>query len=380
MRKKDNLVLENNEALFETKEVEEKIIADEKEQTPAKEPVEEIKEDNNVKDVAEAPKTGATTFNSLALGSQSNNIKTATKVVKIDAEARKKLEAPYRKYIDSKEIIWGRVVSVIYDKDPKTKVKRGVGIVCDWNGKEVIIPDHAYFQNTRLLGGVNYEKMNKEEQIELKNKVASYQIGAIVCFVVTSVTYGKKGIGFIGNRTIALEKLQDFYFTHEHYKQTEENTLQVGSCAIARVLAVRSHNVLVECCGVETFIDSGVLTNIPVENCRDVVSVGDTIEVRIRKIYPEDKYLTVTGKTSENSQAISDDDVDTIQLVHFIKQNSSGTLTFRMKNGVNVVVTKNNLGSLRRAEKLVEGDNVIVKITGISKERRFYFGTVIAKR
>lgn len=328
----------------------------------------------------EGKKETPVALNSMSLGNSSKSLKNAPKTVEISKEdAYKKLRAPYDEAIKNKEIMWGQVVSVIYDIDQKTKKRKGVGVICDWNRKEVIIPDGLYFPDERLFGS-GYNRLNDEEKIVLRHKIASYQIGAIVCFVITSISISKKRIGLVGDRVTALNKIQDFYFTHENFKETPENTLKVGSIAMARVLAVRPHNVVVECCGVQTFIDANVLANVPVENCRDIVSVGDTIEVRIRKVYPKDKYITVTGKTFVPENHISEEDVGSIQLAYMIRKNSKDVYTFRLNNGATVMVQKSNLANIPNFEKLKEGDEIILKITDVSKEGIFYFGRGIARR
>lgn len=326
------------------------------------------------------PTKSMPTFNSLAIGVFSNEVKHNKQLSSVVSSVNQKMIEQFLAYKENKTVLWAKVSDVEYNVDPEGN-RTMVGIVCNWNnGIKVVIPDALYFMDNTLFGK-GYEEKSKEEQINTRHRIATFQIGAIVCFTVYSANeseYG--GLSIIGNRVEAMQELQDFYFTHEKYKKTDENTLVIGAIAQANVLSVKSHDVLVECCGVETHIDSFSIANFPVENCREVVSVGDRMSVRIRKVHYEPKpYLTVTGRIANVKVLVANTNVGTTTLAKLIERNEkAGNYTFRMDNGVNVVVSK---GFIRivNPERLVRGDKVVLQITKKSKDGTFLFGKVLQK-
>ena len=343
---------------------------------PQEEKSEEPKEENKLELPSEAQIKPVATLNSFSLGNMSNDIKSFVKPVRIE----NKIVNEFKTKMEKEEILWAKVTNVVFDySDKEKKNKSRVGIQCTWNGVEIMIPDNAYFPDKKLFGS-NYSKMNDEEKINQRYKVASYQIGAIICLVVDFASATNDGMIVLGDRNKALAKLQDFYFTHENYKQTINNTLEVGGTAIARVLAVRSHNVLVECCGVETFIDSFSLANVPVDNCHDVVEVGDVIKVKIKKIYPQDKYITVVGRTCDIEKLVEETEIGTLYLGTLISKNDKGVHTFRIGNGLNVCVGRGQIKNISNIDSLVRGDEIIIEIIGKADDNSFLFGRAVARK
>lgn len=321
----------------------------------------------------------AKTINPESLGVLSNEAKLITKFKEIDRETEKEISSTLEKYKKEKTILWGRIVGVDYD-NPNKKTK--VFIQCDWKEHvSVSIADNLYFVDNKLFGN-RYDKMTDEEKVEARHFIASKHIGAIICFTVQGFTrIGSEFIVF-GDRTEALDLLQDYYFRHEKFPQTEQNTLNIGDIVKAHVLGVRAHNILVECCGVETYIDNFAIANMPVDNCKKIISQGSTIDVKIRKIHINDdgtNYLTVVGRTCDIPKKVADTEIGSMHLAKLLfKNDKKGTLTFRISNGLNVLVFKKQVNVLN-PDRLVRGDQVVLKIKGKSKEEEFLIGLIEAK-
>lgn len=286
-------------------------------------------------------------------------------------DAIQKLE----KYKDENRILWAKIVGVEYD-DPKKKTK--VFIKCKWDEIEISIPDSMYFASNKLLGD-NYEKLSEERKAEVKYNVASLHIGAIICFTIDSILkLSETDYLIFGNRAKAMLILQDYYFTHNQFPQTEQNTLKIGDIVKAHVIAIKPYNVLVECCGVETYIDNFSISNMPVDNCRDVIERGSTIDVKIKKIYVNDdsNYLTVIGRTCNISEKMDEIKLNSLHLAKLIHLNEKkGTYTFRLSNGLNVLVYKKTIKNFN-PNRLVRGDSAIIRIVSKSKENEFLFGLI----
>lgn len=286
-------------------------------------------------------------------------------------DAIKKLE----KYKEENRILWAKIVGVEYD-DPDKKTK--VFIKCKWDEMEISIPDSMYFANNKLLGD-NYEKMSDTRKCEIKYSVASFHIGAIICCTIDGILkLSETDYLIFGNRAKAMLMLQDYYFTHNQFTQTEQNTLKIGDIVKAHVIAIKPYNVLVECCGVETYIDNFSISNMPVDNCRDVIERGSTIDVKIKKIYVNDdsNYLTVIGRTCNISEKMDEIKLNSLHLAKLIHLNEKkGTYTFRLSNGLNVLVYKKTIRNFN-PNRLVRGDSAIIRIVSKSKENEFLFGLV----
>ncbi len=272
------------------------------------------------------------------------------------------------------EVIWARVVGSELDKKAHS-----VAIVCLLDdGQRALIPDYLYFMpETKFDEG--YENQSDSEKAKIRQKLASYQMGAIVCFTILSVSKDEKmGLTIFGNRVEAMNRMQDFYFTHKKYPQTKENTIAVGDKTKARVLTVRSHKLFVECCGVETYLSPYYLSNETITNCKNLYKPGDVIDVEIRKMYTEPKnYLSLTSRfsiTKEKAQQIIKGStyLGTVERIDAQK----GTVSIRLTNGLNVSVLRNKIITVD-PKTLAKGDRVVVEVTKVLDE--FAQGFIIAK-
>lgn len=287
----------------------------------------------------------------------------------------RKIEEKYKKLQKDNEVIWARVVGSEEDKSRK----HSVGAVCDLgDGQRAIIPDSLYFMPDTQFDE-KYDEQSDAEKARIRKKFISYQIGAIVCFTVFSVSTDKdKGLTIFGNRIDAMNKLQDFYFTHINYPQTESNTIAVGDKTQARILTVRSHKLFVECCGVETFLSPYYLSNDTVVNCKDFYKPGDVIEVTIRKLYTEPKnYISLTARNSMSKEKMhqivkGSTYLGTVDRIDPKK----GTISVRLANGLNISVLREKIVTVD-PKTLAKGDKVIVEVTKVLES--FAQGFVIAK-
>lgn len=273
-------------------------------------------------------------------------------------------------YKKNKTILWAEVYSSEIDNNLGI-----VGILALWNGFRICIPDKMYFLDSYNFS-TDYRTLNPQEKLVVKQRFASYQIGAHVCFTITAIDRKPKedGDGFIygviGNRVEALNILQDIYFKHKKYNVGRPVDIKVGDIAEAHVLSVSSLYAVVEALGVETRVDAFSLSNEYVDNCHDIVKPGDTLKVRIRKLHINEgdkpTYLTVSARINKTPDAISNMKVGSTYLGVVTKFNKESNLyTVRLKNGVNAAVIEKNIVN---HQKLFNGDSVIVLVTTIEKE------------
>ena len=273
-------------------------------------------------------------------------------------------------YKKNKTILWAEV----YSSEIDTRLGI-VGILALWNGFRICIPDKMYFLDSYQFS-LDYKTLKPEEKVVVRQRFASYQIGAHVCFTITAIDRKPKEsgegyiYGVIGNRIEALNILQDIYFKHKKYNVGKPVDIQVGDLAEAHVLSVSSRYAVVETLGIETRIDAFNLSNEYVDDCHEIVKPGDTLKVRIRKLHinegNEPTYLTVSARLNKTPDAISGMKIGSTYLGVVNKFNKETSVyTVRLKNGVNASVFENNV---MNHQKLFSGDSVIVLVTEIEKE------------
>lgn len=273
-------------------------------------------------------------------------------------------------YKKNKTILWAEV----YSSEIDTRLGM-VGILALWNGFRICIPDKMYFLDSYQFS-LDYKTLKPEEKVVVRQRFASYQIGAHVCFTITAIDRKPKEngegyiYGVIGNRIEALTILQDIYFKHKKYNVGKPVDIQVGDLAEAHVLSVSSRYAVVETLGIETRIDAFNLSNEYVDDCHEIVKPGDTLKVRIRKLHineeNEPTYLTVSARLNKVPDAISGMKIGSTYLGVVTKFNKETKIyTVRLKNGVNASVFENNV---MNHQKLINGDSVIVLVAEIEKE------------
>lgn len=300
-------------------------------------------------------------------------------VAEDERKKREKLERFYsklRKYKDEEKVLWGYVSGAESDQSM-------AGAVVVWSDGEqsvrIVIPDNAYFMPNSVFPK-GYKDADKKGQIAARKQIISYEINAKICFVITSLMKTKDGPVLMGSRVRAMRKLQDRYFYHLNDKTLAETGTKIGDITKANVLYVRAYNVLVECLGVETYLDAFNLSNEAVDNCFDFVKPGDTVKVRIKKIHinEQDKegvYLTVSGRLNASSEQIKNIKKGATYAGVIKGYNKANACyTVRLKDGINVSVLKRNVN---KRLNLVRNDKVIVLVTSVKED--YVMGSIVTQ-
>lgn len=282
-------------------------------------------------------------------------------------------------YKNNKTILWAEV----YSSEIDTKLGI-IGVLALWNGMRVNIPDTMYFEKNFKFPKHYYDSdTTPKKKLAIRQRYASYQIGAHVCFTITAIDRQPKenGDGYIygvvGNRLEAMNILQDIYFKHKKYNVDRPLEIKQNDIAEAHVLFVTDRFALVEALGVETRIDAFNLSNEFVSDCRDIVKPGDALKVRIKKLHVngdgEQVYLTVSARINATSEEINNMKTGSTYLGIVVKYNKdSKVYTVRLKNGVNASVIEKNIVN---SQRLISGDQVVVLVNKI--EQNYVMGTVM---
>lgn len=255
----------------------------------------------------------------------------------------------------------------------------GVDAVILWNDQRVMIRDDEYFMPDYSFGEA-YPSMSKEDQIDRRRRVLSYQQGARVPFIVKGIERTKyvnpdgdsETILVVGaSRKEAMNKMKEI-----HFFANINNRPQVGDLAEANVIAVREDRAVVECLGIETRIDAFNIADGYVENCQEFIKPGDTMPVRIRKLHIDEDthrvYLTVSGRLNDASKHIVTIKQGSSYLGKVDHHNkASHVYTIRLANGVSASVHEENvIGGVI----LTPGDDVSVYVTKVLADEGFVRG------
>ena len=262
------------------------------------------------------------------------------------------------------EVLWGTVYGV-ERADESTGFKNRIFVDVMFSGVTIYIPDNAYFESTFEFAQ-GFENMSDADKAANRMRMARFQIGANICFVVKSVTRdriregefaGEYQITAVGSRVEAMEILRKNLIIGKN--------INIGDITTAHVLSVREDLVIVEALGVETRIDAYNLGNGNVENCRDYVRPGDDLKVRIKKLHVEGDrvYLTVSGRlndTSKNILLMKEQSTIMGIVDHYNKDKEVYTII--LENGVSASV---RAGQVNGEIDLAPGDRVSVLVTRI---------------
>ncbi|MBR3251669.1 MAG: S1 RNA-binding domain-containing protein [Erysipelotrichaceae bacterium] len=274
-----------------------------------------------------------------------------------------------KEFMEKKQILWGEVYGV---DDGVGPLAGHVIMSVMYNGIRIQIPDQVFFEKNYNLGS-DYNSLpefapeGKQCKYKRRKDRGQYYNGARICFIIKAVSRDMIEDGYFegeyepnvfASRIEAMEKLREIYFG-----KNSEYKVEVDAITTANVLTVRPDRVRIECLGVESSVDAHNLSDEPVENCEDVVQTGDKIKVRIRKIYPDDNYIAVTGRLKDINKMINSMMIGSSYLGYVDKFNpKDNTYKITLKNGVQASV-KQDL--VRGNEKLIKGDRVSVRVTEI---------------
>lgn len=313
------------------------------------------------------------------VGTKSNEIEEAESLIKSDKE---RLDDEYRALVRARrngEYLMGEVFGV----EPESEAFKNHAVVdVLYNGITIMIPDMVYFEDTYNFGR-SYDDLPERKKTAARAVAARFQAGAKVYFTVSAVERQDvvlpdgnhhTVIMAVGDRKDAMARVRDTYFFHRNRSSETRapRVVSVGDIAKAHVIAVREDMALVECLGVETRIDAFNLSNQPIENCRDYVHPGDTIDVRIRKLHVDrddenphnDRvFLTVSGRLNDATEALMTmkPHCYVAGVVDFYNRDKD-LYTIMLKNGVTAVVKAQDV---RGQIDLNPGDRVNVFVTTI---------------
>ena len=291
-----------------------------------------------------------------------------------------------KRYQQYEEILWGTLISVT--KMTENNMQFNVVKVL-WNDIEVVIPDFLFIEPGYKYGAT-YADMSEAQKLRRRHSMLSYMLGAKVCFTIKEVSrdliddkenpaYGSYDLLVVGNRNRAMEILRDIYFFHENRKDTtrgEARSIKPGDVVTARIVQVKEENILVECGGAEARIPADAISGDRIyTNCTDVYKSGDSINVRVKKVYlNKDKsvHLSLTGQIVDPLEAISNVTAgSTYSGVVFKVDKEQQTYTIMLSNKVPCHCKfQYVIGHV----PLVKGDRVRVTVANVYREKGFVGG------
>ena len=323
-----------------------------------------------------------------AMGFKSDDLARIDKNALSPEEKMEQSYAQLSRFMRTHSIVWGEVDGVIPAGSKSTILSRFNEPIVSvlYNGISIMVRTLDFFEPTYDFGN-DYSELTDDEKRERRTAYARYYIGARVPLRMTAISRAVDNennpvILAIGNRVEAMAEIRDRYFIHAHEHRGGNVNVKEGALVKANVLTVRPDMAVVECLGVETRISNRHLSNEIVENCRDFTHSGDTLTVRIRRLYvnePEKEggektvYLNVTGQIYATPSAMS-----------FMAEGSTykGTvISFNREKNVYTVLLKNQVHASvpQRAVPgqvhLNIGDTVSVMITKVYDN--FVTGTAI---
>ena len=326
---------------------------------------------------------GPTTIDNEDIGKLSSEIEIEKSFEKSTAEIEAETYKELKKYEKNGEVLWGQVYSI--DRPDEKSHRFFISII--YKNTKISIPDQMYFESTFDFGR-NYEnKMSEEEKLKLRMAMATYQLGAKVCFCIEKTLRSKyiKGDSkgeyvttVIGNRTKAMQIIRNIYFYHQGRTKSKDKaprSINIGDVINnAHVLAVREDSVLIEACGVETRLDAYNLNKEFVDNCKKFVSAGDTIPVRVKKLHinEDNVYLTCSGRLDNVSKMISTIKRGDVLIGVVDRYNKEkNTYTVILKNSVPASCQSY---TVRQRIPLAIGDKVYVRVVEVVEDLGFVVG------
>lgn len=303
----------------------------------------------------------------------------APKVDEKEKSAQELLERQ-KEFLESlkkkESILWSTLQNARMNNDAQGNPLNAVAIL-NFNGFEVNIIDNDYFMDNFEFSQA-YKTKNCYEQASERLRVMGYHLNATICFTIEQViTIPKENRNIIiGSRKKAMAMLQDIYFYHSD-KAKKKIDVKEEDVTKARVISVRSKELLVECMGVETRIDYKVVSNESIKNCRDHYHAGDEITVRVKTIHPHQDYiyLAVVGLINPLLKELTSLKKGDLVVGEIIKYNDQKKLyTVRLKNGLKLsCFSKTEI----LQDRLINGDKVLASILYINEQ--YALGRILRK-
>ena len=317
------------------------------------------------------------------IGFLSTEIQIEKRVEKTEFEIEGAVYGELVKASRNGEVLWGQVTSI--DDAPTVANRFFVSVV--YKGTKISIPDNLYFEPTFEFGNNYINKMNEEQRMEFRKQVVLFQLGANVCFCIEKVKKnlikegeyaGETYLTVLANRNKAMAVLRNVYFYHQGRTKSADKaprTIEVGDIIRnANVISVKEDSIIVEAAGIESRIDAYNINNDYVTNCKKYLSPGDTMDVRVKKLYinPDSVYLSLSGRLNNSSKLVHTMHVGDMVLGVVDRYNpQKNKYTVMLKNGVTASCPAYNV---KGRMPIVVGDRVMVYITNIYLDGGFVAG------
>ena len=239
----------------------------------------------------------------------------------------------------------------------------------------IVIPAEDFFYHSDMK---DIEKATDDERFIRYRRKASHMLEAAVSFLPKGIGYDEDGIPFvIASRKQAMDKLQELHFFGPRAD------VHVGSVAKASIVSTGPRYVTVECLGVESVIGTGGLSAFAyIEDASQEFHVGEGLMVAVEKLDVDKENRTID-----------------ISLSHALIERSEAKVEManeKMMNGryiasvvavlpkYYVVIIKGlkvrgliPLENYNGVDPLLVGDDVVMLVTGINKERNMAIGRCI---
>ena len=266
-------------------------------------------------------------------------------------------------------VCYGRIIAV-EEVDHKY-----VRIIVKRDTLRIVIPAEDFFYHSDMK---DIEKATDDERFIRYRRKASHMFEAAVSFLPKGIGYDEDGIPFvIASRKQAMDKLQELHFFGPRAD------VHVGSVAKASIVSTGPRYVTVECLGIESVIGTGGLSAFAyIEDASQEFRVGEGLMVAVEKLDVDKENRTID-----------------ISLSHALIERSEAKVEManeKMMNGryiasvvavlpkYYVVIIKGlkvrgliPLENYNGVDPLLVGDDVVMLVTGINKERNMAIGRCI---
>lgn len=268
--------------------------------------------------------------------------------------------------IHTESVCYGRIIAM------EESNHQFVRIIVKRDTLRVVIPAEDFFFHSNMK---DMDKETEENRFIRYRRKASHMLGAVVSFLPKGIGYDDDGVPFVvASRKQAMDKLQEQHFF------SSRADVHVGSVAKASIVSAGPRYVTVECLGVESVIGTGGLSAFAyIEDASQEYHVGEGMMVAVEKLEVDKENRTID-----------------ISLSHALIERSEAKVEManeKMLNGryiasvvavlpkYYVVIIKGlkvrgiiPLANYNGVDPLLVGDDVVMLVTGVDKERNMAIG------
>lgn len=248
-----------------------------------------------------------------------------------------------------------------------------------YSGTKVYIPFYEMFPDTPIdASDVSDEQRRKKDIIERKRQLTLKNLLANIKFVITDIkTNGKKEYFVIGSRRKANERLVAFWYGFKPGQEelSEGGKLHVGDVVDnADIIAVGTHSLLVNICGVDTLIPTYDLTFRYAPDLAEFYHAGEKISLKVTNIEVVGGRVKVSanGKDAEFVKAqekikMVNKDSCYVGVITGIHDRQEFTMIHLFLEGIEIPAVANslNVASMSRVPRI--GDKVVFTAIGLTK-------------